>query len=381
MHDAAQSPMRPVRTGAASCFPSRAAALVAALLLLVAAGARPEPPSASDPQPEGAISEESKGERMVSFRCANCGKSIQIAEQYARQQVTCPECRQLTSVQIPTQSPGKPPTKTSKLGVVALVLGILALMWAWVPAVGMVTLPVSLIGLVLAIAGLFAARIGQQAGIGIPLAAVFVCGIAIFVPFISWNIYSATRNAQSKSAPVVHYEPPPPVPTKPPSLLDDVPKERFKLGERIPAGPVEIQVVSASVTRPQIKSKLNDEITTADRPALVVKVAVHGRAGAETKAPFRTWNGAVFGIGAKPARVIDEENKQAYACIEYGIMNTLVGAAELSEVAVGAVVEDTVAFEPPPADAKALLLVLPLENVREKGAIAVEIAADQVARD
>jgi hypothetical protein len=69
----------------------------------------------------------------------------------------------------------------SGFGVAALVLGLVAAMFCWVPFIGMLSIPLSVIGLILAAVGLMISLIGQRSGVGMPIAGGVLCLLAILI--------------------------------------------------------------------------------------------------------------------------------------------------------------------------------------------------------
>lgn len=73
---------------------------------------------------------------------------------------------------------------TSGWGIAALVLGIIALLFCWVPFVGLLSMPIAAIGALLAIVGAIVSLAGGRSGIGMPMAGLLICilsiGVAVF---------------------------------------------------------------------------------------------------------------------------------------------------------------------------------------------------------
>jgi hypothetical protein len=72
----------------------------------------------------------------------------------------------------------------SGLGIAALVLGIVALPFSWVPFCGFAAVPVAGVGLVLAVVGFFASNTGGRSGVGVPVAGGVVCLLGILAPVV-----------------------------------------------------------------------------------------------------------------------------------------------------------------------------------------------------
>jgi hypothetical protein len=71
------------------------------------------------------------------------------------------------------------PKGTSGLGIAALVLGIGACLICWIPFVGIVAIPLAVIGGLLAVIGLFGAVASRKTSMGMPISGGIVCLVAI----------------------------------------------------------------------------------------------------------------------------------------------------------------------------------------------------------
>jgi hypothetical protein len=70
----------------------------------------------------------------------------------------------------------------SVIGVIALVIGVISLGLSLVPCLGLFTLPLPIIGVVLALIGILISAIGQRDGFGVPVSAVAVNAVACVLP-------------------------------------------------------------------------------------------------------------------------------------------------------------------------------------------------------
>lgn len=76
------------------------------------------------------------------------------------------------------------PKTVSGLGVAGLVCGIIALMFAWIPFIGCLTLPLAIIAGLLALAGMIVSVAGGRSGIALPVTAGVVAVVAFILPFV-----------------------------------------------------------------------------------------------------------------------------------------------------------------------------------------------------
>jgi hypothetical protein len=76
---------------------------------------------------------------------------------------------------------GQGPKATSGFGIAGLVLGLLACPTAWIPLVGFLTIPISVLGLVLAGVGIVVSAIGKRTRLEMPIAAAVVSFVALLL--------------------------------------------------------------------------------------------------------------------------------------------------------------------------------------------------------
>lgn len=76
------------------------------------------------------------------------------------------------------------------LGIIALVFGSLALLVGWIPFLGLLAIPVAVLGGLLALIGLVIALVKNGRGIILPLVGGAVCGLAFFIPLLSTGAVS-----------------------------------------------------------------------------------------------------------------------------------------------------------------------------------------------
>ena len=76
-------------------------------------------------------------------------------------------------------------TTSLTLGIIATVIGVLALLFGWVPFLGLLAIPVAVIGGALAALGLVIALVKGFRGAGMPLLGGAICVVAVILPLVS----------------------------------------------------------------------------------------------------------------------------------------------------------------------------------------------------
>ena len=75
-------------------------------------------------------------------------------------------------------------TASLTLGIIAIVVGVLSLLVGWIPLLGLLAIPVAIIGLILAGIGFVIALCKGGKGIGMPLLGGVICVAAFVVPIL-----------------------------------------------------------------------------------------------------------------------------------------------------------------------------------------------------
>ncbi len=135
---------------------------------------------------------------MIEYRCPKCATDMASPDGLAGQAEKCPVCGNVTTVPAPaTAFPAPQPApvhvavtlpqekKVSGLGIAALVLGIIACLTARIPMIGLISLPFSGIGVLLAIIGFIVAAGSKTRGKGMLVSGFAVCIVAVILVFLS----------------------------------------------------------------------------------------------------------------------------------------------------------------------------------------------------
>ena len=151
---------------------------------------------------------------MIQFDCPHCRKTLRVKDEFAGKRGKCPHCQNVADVPaqsippcVPAEAPldasaptgavaasapaaavqptppvpvpaARPVTArgASGLGIAALVLGILGIVFCWFPPLG---LSLAFIGLILAAVGLILSTTERKSGVGMPIAGLVVSFVAV----------------------------------------------------------------------------------------------------------------------------------------------------------------------------------------------------------
>jgi hypothetical protein len=87
------------------------------------------------------------------------------------------------------------PQRASSLGITSLILGVVAFCFCWIPFIGMLTIPVSLLGVIFGSMGIVIAGRRQWSGIGFPIAGLVMGLFALVIGLAPIVIIGAIAHA------------------------------------------------------------------------------------------------------------------------------------------------------------------------------------------
>ncbi|HEV8603838.1 MAG TPA: type II secretion system protein GspG [Tepidisphaeraceae bacterium] len=160
--------------------------------------------------------------------CANCGRVMGETEQrfFHGDRVVCGQCLGALRAQPIGYAVRYGEQKSaSGLGIAALVLGILAVLVAWMPFCGLVVMPMALVGLVLGIFGIVLSRKGRT-GIGMPIAGTTLCAVAIALQGVFWALMAIGMSRAAQGVPAM-----PGIPTPSTRPTDPTLAARYDVGQ------------------------------------------------------------------------------------------------------------------------------------------------------
>jgi len=92
------------------------------------------------------------------------------------------------------------PPRTSSLGVASLIVGVVAFVFCWMPYIGVITLPLSALGVLLAGLGFLVSLARGGAGIGYSLAGGAMSALALVIAVRMWMALDAALRARESAA-------------------------------------------------------------------------------------------------------------------------------------------------------------------------------------
>lgn len=254
------------------------------------------------------------------------------------------------------------PRRSSSLGIVSLVLGIVAFLFCWIPLVGILSVPLSALGLLLGAIGLLVALFRRGSGIGFPIGGTAVCGLALAIGIAQTAVVAAPSFSRARE------------------LAERVkaasdPAAWAPANRPLKFGDVQLRVVSATVGRIQMKGSLSDGYESADSYLkLVLEVS---NSSQDRKLDFASWMGSDFAISRDYASVRDNHNN-IYKRIDFGFSTRAEGQIDRESLYPGKSVRDVLVFEPPIRNVEYLRLELPAKNFGGDGMIRFEIPAEMI---
>ena len=339
----------------------------------------------------------------LKFNCSHCNQSLEAPEELLGQVLKCPSCNK--NIQVPKSQIRTAPEAAlrnvsveikrgaSPLGIAALVLGILACLICWIPIIGLLSIPLSIIGLLLGFIGLIMATISKKTGFAFPVGGEIVCLLAIIIAISSTGscvkaVSEATEKAERTNQFIVPAETPESAPSaSAESKLSESgvasgeastppPDEQWtNAANAVQQGDIQVRVTDVSVGKVELERMFGDMAQSQDE-LLIITVQVNNLSSAK-KLDFRTWRGGDFSVGRDVASLCDD-NSNSYKRITFGASSVPVGGVSRESVYPGKSVTDVLVFEVPVDVAQWLHIELPAGNFGGEGMIRLEIPASMI---
>jgi hypothetical protein len=301
---------------------------------------------------------------------------------------------QLVNVNLPATRKG------NSLAIAALVLGIIAALICWIPLLGLLAIPVALLGALLGVIGLILALIGRRSGLsssivgtaislGSIVLAVVITGKA--TQSISEAFEKARKEQMAVAKPVadsgqqnaVNSE------TKA-SDADDKERSAAQKNQAAPTsktseewviaptpaklGDVIVKVRTLEIDRVPLKG-IGGEGESKE-PLLMVTLEITNT-NANRKIDYKTWAGRSVSF-ERDFATLEDNNGNSYKRISFGFSEQPIGRYESESIYPEKVLGDILVFETPIKTADHLDLELPAKNVGEKGSFRIRIPANLI---
>lgn len=335
--------------------------------------------------------------------CPHCRGQIQNDGRLAGQSVNCPHCaRQFTMphpviATTPPQpdplsftSPG--PTnvqvnfrerrqQSNSLGIAAIVLGIVGLLFSWLPMVG---LCICAFGALLGFIAVLVSAARRGAGVGFAIAGLLlsVVGgtIGVIVTTAAGAAVAAIGEAiESAGVPVKQAQP-----TNGNSSNGTAEQAAPTTAEKwepmnmaIALGDKVVWISSVTVGRVPIKESFSGGTAHSKDDGLLVRMKVKNRSSHRKLIYPGLGRERIF--GPPPTSLVDNFGN-TYRPVSFGI-NSIEGSASRESVYPGKTIDDAIAFEEPVAGVEYLHLKIDGSVLGESGELRFEIPAASIRRD
>lgn len=389
---------------------------------------------------------------MIEFSCSQCRKKLKVRDDAAGKRGKCPQCGAVLNVphtghsirsaegeqhmeaaprrapvrrapvervpvrQTPPLEQGHVrqalsvnvhmPKRTSSLGVVSLILGVVAFLLCWIPLVGLLSIPLSALGLLLGAIGLLVALTRRGSGIGYSIGGGFVSGLALAIGIaqvaavgsavsgVAEAMDESDRQQTRTNQEVVASASPGgsqrprtardsggPRPTKPPAPAanrNDKPAELEWASAKsaVRQGDVELRITRVVVGKVPLRAGFEDRETTSQDELLAIHVELTNRSQSK-KVEYRSWLGRDVSFTRDYATLKDNFGN-GYKRISFGFGTDIIGHTGSESIYPGKALDDVLIFEIPVDSAEYLDLELPAKNFGGDGVLRLRIPKDMI---
>ena len=316
------------------------------------------------------------------------------------------------NVDTESHEPSRERPRKSSLGIVSMILGIVAFMICWIPFVGFIGMPLSVVGLLLGIIGLIDCLANKKAGAAFAFAGILICAIAIWVPIglyrginavrenfraaaelrrtdtgdhagrywlsdtddsNNWNDLGASKHSDRnllRSTPDAASKPSDTTDVSSMSndelfeiLEADEPKVH-SADEPLVVGYVEIRIASVTVGVVPL-TRIDGSLGESAKSHLSIKIEVKNLS-TNRKIRYEGFAGPAFSPYADRASLRDNFGN-SYNAVGFKSLAVPVGRTESESVYPSKTIADVLLFEPPVDGIEYLELEMPLKSVEETG--------------
>ncbi len=255
------------------------------------------------------------------------------------------------------------------LGFGSIFLGLLALSVSWIPGIGLLGLPFSIGGLLLALGGGLVAVSRRGNGIGYALTGALVCVVAIAYSLLSAKPLTHRVGGFSID------EPQPAAPEEKPES-EELPTVWTPGTQPIQVGDALVRLGSATVRNVPLVGRNGDSSSTPT-PYLMVPVWV-SNVGKNRKLDYQGWGSAGPSGSATLTDEFDNDYRRVLPSDSLG--RVLGQLQEVEPLYPGDMVSDVIVFEAPVEGVRELRLRLESANVGGEGNLQFSIPGGSIKR-
>jgi hypothetical protein len=376
---------------------------------------------------------------MIRFDCPVCQKSLKVAGELAGKAGKCPACgervkvpsvndevrpelivpaphktRTLTAPQSPTESiprSGRVTTRvmtvevkqqakaSHSLGIASLVLGLIAFLICWVPFLGLLGLPLSILGAVLGGIGLIIAMFRKGSGIGFPIAGTCLSLFSILAVITitgatasvieevgkaiddssqmarasQQTLVSAGSSDQSEASKAAS------VPAEAQSAAPEksaTARAWHNAQEPIHEADLQLRVTGVTIGQVALKDAIDRE-TKSQEKLLIVSLELTN-VNATRKMNYTSWSGKTISF-VRDYATMEDNFGNSYKRINFGFGTSPLGSVEdTASIYPKETITDVLVFEKPIDAVKFIRIEFPAENFGGTGMLRLEIPKEMI---
>ena len=214
----------------------------------------------------------------------------------------------------------------SGFGVASLALGIISIPIAWIPILGLLSIPTTLIGGALGLVGIIVSVVGKRSSLSLSIVGIIVCALGLVLALSSTGaviVAPAMSRAAAANAAV-----PPSLPATPPAPVTSVQPSApswTPLNQTASIGDISVKINSVLVGKVPIAHL--GETTQSKDDLLIIKLTLNNLSSTK-KTSFRTWNGKDFNLGSPDFAILQDDLGNSYKRIDFGFGSKIVGVQE-----------------------------------------------------
>jgi hypothetical protein len=259
------------------------------------------------------------------------------------------------------ERPAQESKAAHSLGIASMVLGVVALPFALLPCIGVLSLPLSGLGVLLGLVGGVVSLTRQGRGIGFPIAGTAISGMAVLIGIFWLALMARTADMSAEQDRIARGGEQQSANSDPSWAPTDKPVRH---------GDLQVEIVKTVIGKVPLRDFGEDALSKDD--LLMIKLNLLNM-NATKKVEYRSWAGGDLSLSRDYATLKDNFGN-SYKRIGFSLRADPVGAIERSKsLHPDKPVTDVLVFEVPLETATHLDLELPAKNYGGEGLIRFRI--------
>lgn len=314
----------------------------------------------------------------ILVKCPNCGAQGWGKKSMTEKPTKCPKCGKVNTFlhvnpedKIITNENIKMP---SGFGITSFNFGLLAILVCWIPFIGVISIPLSIIAIILGSIGIVLSIKLKKTNKGFAITGSSLAVAAIIITVITTS--KATNSIKDSINSLFDSSINSNVTETLDSDLDETEKIEWQSAlNDIIHEKVKIDITSCVIGKVPLKGLFGDNKISKNN-LLMIKLSVTNL-NKNNKLNYTSWSGGDFSLSEDTATLRDNFNN-IYRPVNFGYSTNIVGRTDDVSIYPNQSIQDILVFEKPIDTIQKLKLKLPADNINGHNKIYIEIPREMI---